>query len=91
MIRAAAPIEGGGTLMIFGITPENVRRMRAGKPIHVDGATMGVPGVVVVICFGETERHIVAQMRAEGVQMPPDAEASLAAVEAEHRRKGTTP
>lgn len=91
MVRASAPTGDGGVMLLLGLTPANLRRVRAGEPIYVDGEPLGAPGVKVLICFGETERHIVADLRAGGIEVPAGVEESVRAVEAEHRRKGTTP
>lgn len=90
MIRASAPTADGGTLIVLGLTPGNLRRLREGQPIYVDAAELGAPaGVKVAIMFGQTERAIVAELRAGGIQLPDGADDSLRDVEREHREKGT--
>jgi hypothetical protein len=94
MFQASSPTIDGGHLILLGLTPGNVRRAEAGEPILVDCAALGVPGVRVSIVFGQTERDIVAELRATGVRFAAGDEAvneNLNAVEREHRAKGTTP
>lgn len=90
MIRAASKTKDGGTLVFLGVTPGSLRRLRDGQPILVDCEPLGLPGVKVTIVFGQTERSIVAELRALGVEVP-GADEVLRDVEAEHRAKGTTP
>lgn len=91
MFRAANETKDGGHLLLLGLTPANIRRMRAGEPILVDCADLGLPGVRVSIMFGQTERAIVAELRDAGFDLPSDVDQSVRDVEAEHRRRGTTP
>lgn len=90
MIRASAQTEDGGTVILLGVTPANLRRLREGQPILVDAGELGVPGVKITITFGQTERAIVAELRAAGIEMR-DVEQGLRDVERQHREKGTTP
>jgi hypothetical protein len=91
MVKATVEREGGGKLLLLGITPENVRRMRAGRPVYVNGKEVGMPGVEVAVMFGETERALLEDLRKQGVELPANAETQVATVEALHRLKGTTP
>ena len=90
MIKASSKTSDGKTLLVLGITPENVRRMKAGHPILVDGSEVGIDNLLVTIMFGQTERSIVAEIRSHGIETH-GADEQLSKVEAEHRRKGTTP
>lgn len=91
MFRAGNETKGGGHLLMLGLTPTNLERLQDGKPILVDCAELGLPGVRVTIMFGQTERAIVAELRAAGFDFPDGVDQSVRDVEAEHRRKGTTP
>lgn len=64
MIRARA-----GTLVLLGLSRGNVERMMAGDPIrvHGDDPAIGLPGVTIVLMYGETEDAITAELRAAGV------------------------
>ena len=91
MIRAAAVADDGTRTILLGLTPANVRRLRAGEPIRVDGDELGEPGLRIIVVFGQTERAITADIRAAGVVLPDDTEDVLRKVEREHRTNGTTP
>jgi hypothetical protein len=58
---------GDSDLVILGLAAENVRRLTDGQPIRVDLAEVGLPGTVVVICYGQTEEAIMADMQAAGL------------------------
>jgi hypothetical protein len=91
MIRAAVPAKGGGLIVLLGITPRNVEKLKDGDPMYLDLAELGAPGVKLTIIYGQTERAIMAELRAAGLELPAAAEDDIRAVEAEHRRRGTTP
>lgn len=92
MIRAATTHpDGKGHTVLLGVTPANLRRLKDGQPIRVECDELGLPGVVITIVFGQTERAITADLRAAGIDLPGDVEQSVRAVEREHREKGTTP
>lgn len=57
-------------LMFLGVDPENLRRLRAGKQIFVDMAEFGIDACVM-IQFGESMEAIVAELRAQGIDLPP--------------------
>lgn len=90
MIRASSKSNDGKQLILLGVTPTNLRRLRDGNPILVDCTELGVEARVCIV-FGQTERHIVASLRALGIEPPPHADDSVRDVEREHREKGTTP
>jgi hypothetical protein len=51
MIRAAVPAKGGGVIVLLGITPRNVEKLKDGDPMYLDLAELGAPGVKLTI-FG---------------------------------------
>jgi hypothetical protein len=65
MITAIANAADGKRIILLGISRENVTRLTAGRPIHVSAETHpGFPAdLVITIAFGETERHLVDQMK----------------------------
>jgi hypothetical protein len=89
MICASAVSGDGRPLVLLGLTPENLRRLRGGEPILVDLRELGVDARVS-ITFGQTERALVASLRALGLELP-GADDALREVEREHREKGTQP
>lgn len=63
MIQAVFDQPEGRPLVLVGLSRENMKLLLAGKPILVDGKTLGTP-VDVVVVGGETEtdiHHIVTQ------------------------------
>lgn len=58
MIKA---ITADGTL-IFGLSDENLKRLRAGKPISIDLAHMGKSGKILIL-HGATEEKIVEALK----------------------------
>lgn len=91
MIRAASKTKDGGHMILLGVTPANLRRLKDGQPILVECDELGLPGARIMIMFGQTERAIYAELRAGGIELPDDAEQGLRDVEREHRDKGTQP
>jgi hypothetical protein len=70
VIRAADTTKDGGHLILLGLTPDNLQLLRDGMPIYVDCTTLGKPGLTITIMFGQTERSIIATLRAEGIELP---------------------
>jgi hypothetical protein len=71
VIRAAIVTPGKGRTIILGLDRENVRRLTdESKPILVDLAEMGVHGVSVCVCFGETLQALAAEIRVSGIDLP---------------------
>lgn len=62
MIKARA-----GNVLFFGLSRGNCDRLLKGQPIRIDGAALGMPGLVVVISGGETEEAITAELQAAGL------------------------
>lgn len=91
MIRAGAPTSDGGQLVVLGITPANLRQLKDGKPIYVECDDMGLARVRIVLVFGQTERAIIAEMRAAGAELPASVEQGLRDVERQQRDKGSQP
>lgn len=91
MIRAGTKTKDGGQLILLGVTPANLRRLKDGQPIYVECDDLGLPGARIMLVFGQTERAIYAELRAAGIELPADAEQGLRDLEREHRDKGSTP
>lgn len=73
MLRATGIQTNGRKAVVLGIDAENVKRLQEGKPIHVDGASLGVP-VDVMLFYGETNKHMLADLREAGVELPPGSD-----------------
>ena len=92
MIRAVSKTADGGNMLLLGLTPAEPQAPQ-GQASRSSSTLRrsAVPGVRVCIMFGQTERSILAELRSGGIELPDDAEQSVADVEAEHREKGTRP
>ncbi len=72
MIKAKA--EGpNGPVLLFGISEENVKRMMSGNPVAINLAEMGMHGQILII-YGKTERAIIEELQANGIELPPQHE-----------------
>lgn len=49
-------------MVILGLSGENITRLTAKEPIHLDLADVGLPPTVVVIVYGRTEADIAAEL-----------------------------
>jgi len=61
--------DNGKTLLLLGLTAENVKRFVAGKPMSISELTHGTvvpPGLQIVITYGETEQSIVDELKRLG-------------------------
>jgi hypothetical protein len=57
MIRARGHHPNGREFILFGLSHENLDRLRDGSPIAFDGTPYGVPMEIVIVA-GETEKEI---------------------------------
>lgn len=62
MIRALATSKHGSKVLLLGLSEMNVRKLKQGLPIHVLGEEVGLPGISVVIMYGETEDSMREQL-----------------------------
>lgn len=72
MIKAAGSAGDGTPLLLLGLADENLRRLRAGEPVHIraaDLALMGLPGIELVITHGKDEAAVLTALSAHGVQV----------------------
>lgn len=51
-----------GNSIILGLSRMNVEKLMEGKPIQFNGATIGFPGKLFYIVFGETELAIAESL-----------------------------
>jgi hypothetical protein len=69
MIKFTAPCKGGKILIGLGITSENLGRMAAGKPIHIDCSSLSIKDdkgndvkfpypLEIMLMYGRTEEDI---------------------------------
>lgn len=65
-----------GRLLLLGLTPENITRLQAGRPILIEGTKLGLSNVRIGLCYGETVNDIADEIRTTfGIDIPhiPDA------------------
>ena len=75
-----------GNLIGFGLSEGNLRLLCEGRPLHIMGAQLGCVDDFLIV-YGATERDIVEQMRAGGVEVPPiefDAEGNPVVPASDH-------
>jgi hypothetical protein len=70
MIKFAATTGAGTKLITFGLSDGNIKKLREKKPIIVDLDKLGVPGVQIMIMWGETEQAMTAELIAAGFKLP---------------------
>jgi hypothetical protein len=83
MIRASSTTGLGMPLLFLGLSGENLTRLAAGEPIHIQAADLqqlGLPaGMDIVIHYGRTEDAIASEIRAHGIKLtygtPPQQDA----------------
>jgi hypothetical protein len=51
-----------GPVVLLGLSGENVTRLMADEPIHVDLAELGLPGLRIALIGGRTETDIANQL-----------------------------
>ena len=59
-----------GNVVIIGLSRMNVERLTQDMPIRFPGEDVGVPGMLFVIIFGETEPEMVEQFKKRGLIGP---------------------
>lgn len=82
MIKARTAIDGKPTL-IFGLTPGNITGLMAGRPIHVNCAELGMPGLHAIIVGDQTREAIIRNLAGAGLIDAATAAAVLAADDGE--------
>lgn len=67
MIKFVSTKPNGTKLVGMGLSEENVKRLKEGKPISFNLDELGFEGLEGLIFYGETEESIVADLRAKGL------------------------
>jgi len=72
MIRfTAKKSKSDGTIFVLGLSKENIRLLREGRPIHVFGADFGLGQYdELVVYYGETEDQMVQDLKKLGFDLP---------------------
>lgn len=64
MLKFSATTATGSKLVGLGLTDENIERLRAGKPIHVDLREMNLPYDIQILVFaGKDESALRAALQ----------------------------
>lgn len=66
MLKATAH-HANGTLLFFGLSEENVKRLKEDKLIKFSLTELGIPGVEVIIFYGSTEEIMETQLAKQGL------------------------
>lgn len=94
MIKASAVGKDGMTVLVMGITEENIERLKQGRPMAVAPMDFGCAAVTradrmkISILYGRTHRDIVDQFAEAGIRMPDGAREEALAIDRqlEHER-----
>lgn len=62
MIRFGGNTASGQRLVGLALGEENLKKLADGKPIVVDGATVGADGVAIVIVYGDTDLEAMERL-----------------------------
>lgn len=52
-----------GNVAVLGITEENIKLLKEGKPVRVKLKEMNMPDIEVVILYGKTEQDIYNELK----------------------------
>jgi hypothetical protein len=64
MIRAVMTKDNGRKLLILGVDKENIRRLtECDEPLFLDGRTVQIDGIDLVILYGETIRDVIRTIK----------------------------
>jgi len=63
MIKFTATTKDGKRLLGLGLSHVNLDRLREGKPINIDGTSVGIEGLDVLIFAGETEASMAKALK----------------------------
>jgi hypothetical protein len=77
MLKAKGTNEtNGNDVMLLGLSRRNITLLMQDRPIRIDGATMGFPGIDIIVLFGEDEPALVKALQAENKHQgfPPGVE-----------------
>lgn len=66
MIKGKGEDERGDPVLLFGLSSENLRRLRQGQPIRIDLAKLGMKGEALIF-YGSTEEAMLVRLRDAGM------------------------
>lgn len=56
--------------ILFGLSNENIKRLKQGMPIKFSGEQVGIPDIIFGIFYGETEHSIEQRLINAGYIIP---------------------
>lgn len=62
MIKFSATDKDGKKLLGLGLVEGNLNRLKEGKPIKIDGETVGLDNLDILIFYGKTEESLAKQL-----------------------------
>lgn len=74
MIKARYTQPDGSPGLVFGLSHENIKRLKAGEPISFELSALGLPGKVLIFAGKDEEamkeilKPFLPALRAEGVE-----------------------
>ena len=68
----------GSGLILFGLTEENLQRLRQEKSIRIDGAELGLAGLQFGIFWARDGAGLASVLRKNGVEIPEAMAVQLA-------------
>lgn len=63
----------GEAIVMIGITQENIERLLQGQPAEVPLDKVNIPGLRLMLMYGQTERHIIRIFEQAGLVAPGTA------------------
>jgi len=64
MLKGRFDIDGGGLLILLGLTDKNIETLRQGKPLSINAESdFGLTGVKIVVAQGKDEAEIKAWLQ----------------------------
>lgn len=72
MFKAAGETRQGEPFLLIGLTEENVKRLKDGKPIPITAAelvVLGLPPMVIGIVYEATEEELKSRIIEAGIEI----------------------
>lgn len=71
MLKFRSPMDDGKTLIGFGLSKENIKRLLLGQPIYFEGSEVGSDHNRYLIFAGENETEMLSELRKQGFDVRP--------------------
>lgn len=70
MLKAVATGDGGKRVVLVGIEPGNIERLKAGKPLRITLDEIGLADAEVVVMYTETVEKLALDLQQRGLITP---------------------